>query len=330
MSETYSQSGRRAKKLVMEGLYPATITPFAPDGAIDWTALERHLRETLGARGVRGIVVNSGLGEILQLRRDERLAIIKLALRLRKEKQIIVSGVEGHDAGLVIEEGLAAKAAGAEALLVFPPFDRRAYRRLARNVSSVLGFFKAVDDRVDLPMIVFQYPPNSGCAYSVEALAAIAQLPNVVAIKAATAGDLAAYKEVWDALHAEFSVLVGVDSPPLLDMLKHGAHGALIGISAVATESWATLLDHVATGDFVSAGALFDRVCKPLMASIFENQQPKKLTSEAAATKEALVQLGQIPSAKVRFPAISPDEETKAEIRLAISEAGLLRPAVAA
>src|SRR5262249_6168657 len=159
----------------------------------------------------------------------------------------------------------------------------------------------------------FQYPPNSNCAYSVDALRAIADLPNVVAIKVATAGDIPAYNAVWDALKDQLSILVGVDSPPLLDMLKHGAHGALIGISAVVPEQWATLLDLVEKRDFAGADALFTRVCLPLMASIFENQQPKRLTSEAAATKQALVLLGRIPAAHARRPAVPADAAVRAE-----------------
>jgi 4-hydroxy-tetrahydrodipicolinate synthase len=322
-------SARAEKKLVMDGLYPATITPFKADGAVDWPALEKHLRDTFNAEGTRGIVVNSGLGEILQLRGPEKIEIIKLALRLRKPGQCVIAGVEGHNAPSVIEDGCAAKAAGAEALLVFPPFDRRAYRRLASHVPSVVQFFSALDRGIDLPMIVFQYPATTNCAYSIDALRAIADLPNVVAIKAATAGDVPAYTAVWDALHDKVSILVGVDSPPLLDMLKHGSHGALIGISAVATAQWSHLLALVKSGDLAKADALFERVCKPLMASIFENQQPKRLTSEAAATKEALVQLGCIPSATVRMPAIAADDEVKAEIREALHAAGLLALAAA-
>ncbi len=251
------------------------------------------------------------------------MAIIELALKLRRPGQLVIAGVEGHNLELVVADGLAAKQAGADALLVFPPFDRRAYRRLATNSASVRFFFEALDRRVGLPMVIFQYPPSTGCAYSVEALRTIVDLPNVVAIKMATAGDFDAYVEVWDALKNEVSILVGVDSPPLLDMLNYGAHGALIGISAVATPEWSRLLELVARGDAKDAEALFDRVCRPLMRSLFEDQRPVRLTSEAAAMKEALFQLGEIASSAVRAPAIVPDEAVRHEIRESLQNAGL-------
>jgi dihydrodipicolinate synthase/N-acetylneuraminate lyase len=109
-------------------------------------------------------------------------------------------------------------------------------------------------------------------------------------------------------------------------MLRHGAHGALIGISAIMPQVWADLLCYVKEGDRSAADALYDRICKPLMASVFENQQPKRLVAESAATKEALVQLGRIPSARVRPLAMDVDEATRSVIHASLVAAGLVKP----
>lgn len=307
-----------------QGLLPATVTPFAADLSVDYAALESHFREMAGVAGVSGIVVNSGIGELLQLTPSECDAIIRLALRVRRPDQRIVAGIDGRGAAECIEAGLRARAAGADALLVLPPFDKRPYRRLAAHPPTVHHVFAELGQAVGLPMIVFQYPPNSGCAYPVEVLRAIAEIKNVVAVKVATMGDMKAYGEVWDALKDQLSILVGVDSPPLIDMLRHGAHGALIGISAILPQVWADILDHVNKGDRGAADALYEKICKPLMASVFENQQPTRLVAESAATKEALVQLGRIPSARVRPPAMDVDAATRAVIRAALIDAGLV------
>ncbi len=112
-------------------------------------------------------------------------------------------------------------------------------------------------------------------------------------------------------------------------MLEHGSQGALIGISAIVPSLWVDLLDKVERGDRAGAHALFDKACRPLMSSVFENQQPVRRTSEVAATKEALVQLGEISSSRVRPPAIGVSPEVRAEIRAALASAELL-PATAA
>lgn len=316
-------TGPSRKKLVLRGLYPATVTTFNEDYSIDYRSLEHHLGAVANSHGVEGIVVNGGVAELLQLTLEEQKKIVELARQIVKPGQLVIAGVEGRSAKAVIEAGINVKEAGADALLVMPPFDVRAYRRLASDEASVVEFFSELDQGIDLPMIIFQYPPLTGVAYPVPVLAKVAEITNVVGVKAASAR-AEVYAELWDALNDKLSVLAAVDSPPLYDMLMHGSHGALIGISAVVPEKWAQLLRFTEAKDAEKATALFDKVCRPLMASIFENQQPVRLTNEASAMKEALVHLGQIPHSRVRPPAIAVDDKASAEIRESLVQAGLL------
>lgn len=314
---------RDDKPMVLSGLMPATVTPFDENLEVDYLCLEKHLQETLAPEGVTGVVVNAGLAEILQLKFDEQLRILELTKRLLKPGQLLVTGLTGLSAQEMVEKGLKLKAAGAQAFLVFPPFDIRAYRKLFQHLPSVTRFYAQLDRELDTPLIVFAYPPQSGSSYTLESLKAIAKIPNVVAIKAAS-GTLPTYQEIWDALHDELSILVALDSPPLLDMLLHGSHGALIGISAIATKKWAELLALVNQKEIKKANELFDKVCRPLMASVFENQQPKRPTSEASSVKEALRQMGQLQNALVRPPAVPVDEEVVREIEESLKVSGLI------
>lgn len=327
--ETARRIKLQARPLVMQGLFPATVTPFTSSLAIDFRALENHFREMANTPGVSGIVVNSGIGERIQLTLDECDLCIALALRVRRPDQVIVAGIDGRSTIDYVNAGQRARAAGAQALLVMPPFDARPYRRMASHAPTVHAFFATLDREVGLPMVVFQYPPNSGCAYPNAVLRALCGIPNVVAVKVATMGDMQAYAEVWDAFKDDLAVLAGVDSPPLIDMLRYGAHGALIGISAILPHVWADLLRLIDEDARDAADRLYDRVCRPLMASVFENQQPKRLSSEIAATKEALAMLGRIPNALVRPFALGADNAARAEIHAALLGAGLLPSAAA-
>ena len=267
--------------------------------------------------------MNAGLGEILQLTAEEKTHVIKTAREVSSRDQLVIAGIEGHSTAEAVRDGLNAKQAGADALLVLPPFDVRAYRRLSRHADSVYRFFEVLDCEIDLPLIVFQYPDTSGCAYSVESLLAVASLRNIVAIKAAS-GTVTRYVELWNRLHDKLSILAAVDSPPLLGMLLHGAHGALIGISVIGTRHWVRLVDAVAHDDVGVARRVYNKVCIPLMEAVFENQEPKSATSEVACVKEALVQMGQIPSSLVRPPAVDTTERHREAIRAALHAAGLL------
>ncbi len=310
------------KALVLRGLYPATITPFKADLSVDYDALRRHLSETAQTPGVKGLAVNAGLAEILQLSDEEKKKILALARSVMMPGQILISGIEGRGPA-AITDGLLAKAAGADALLVLPPFDVRPYRRLAQDPDSVYGFFKMLDEQVDLPMIIFQYPDPSGCAYSIPALVKAATLKNVVGLKAAC-GTVTRYVQLWEALHDKISVLAALDSPPLLGMILHGVHGALIGIGVINTPKWVELIAAAMDNDAATATQIHRDFCIPIMNGVFENQEPSSPTSEVACVKEALVQLGQIPNSLVRPPAVNVTDLHRAHVKHALIAAGLL------
>lgn len=314
---------RDTRSLQMQGLYPATLTPFNERLEIDLPALRAHLEEVAGTPGVQGIVVNAGLGEMLQLSLEEQVQVLHEARRILRPGQLLVTGLGVNCAQRGIEQARVLAQAGAQALLVFPPFDVRAYRRLIGHAPAVKGFFQALADGAGLPMIIFQYGPQSGCAYPVEVLEALADIPEVVAVKA-TSGSLEAYRPLWDALHRRLSVLAAVDGPPLVDMLEYGAHGALVGISTIGTRLWVDLVQAAAAGDHGRTRAIFQRQCAPIMRWVWENHQPTRISSEVAATKEALVQMGLMPSSRVRPPAIGVDDAVRAEIARGLREAGLL------
>ena len=310
------------KSLVLRGLYPATITPFKADLSVDYDALRRHLSETAQTPGVKGLAVNAGLAEILQLSDEEKKKILALARSVMLPGQLLISGIEGRGPA-AITDGLLAKAAGADALLVLPPFDVRPYRRLAQDPDSVYGFFKMLDEQVDLPMIIFQYPDPSGCAYSIPALVKAATLKNVVGLKAAC-GTVTRYVQLWEALHDKISVLAALDSPPLLGMILHGVHGALIGIGVINTPKWVELIAAAMDNDAATATRIHRDFCIPIMDGVFENQEPSSPTSEVACVKEALVQLGQIPNSLVRHPAVNVTDLHRAHVKHALIAAGLL------
>jgi 4-hydroxy-tetrahydrodipicolinate synthase len=316
------------KRLVLRGLFPATITPFREDFSVDFDALRRHLRESADVDGVSGIVVNAGLGEIMQLSDQEKQEIIALARQVVRPGQLVIAGIEGRGAAQAVRDGRIAKEAGTDAFLVLPPFDVRPYRRLARHVDSVYRFFATLDRELDHPMIIFQYPDSSGCAYSVEALVAVSSLRNVVAVKAAC-GTVTRYVQLWEPLHDKVSVLAALDSPPLLGILLHGTHGALIGISVIGTKRWSELVQAAMNNDAAAASRIHREFCIPLMDGVFENQEPSSPTSEVASVKEALVQLGQIPSSRVRPPAVGVTAEHRAHVARALLASGLIKEAKA-
>jgi 4-hydroxy-tetrahydrodipicolinate synthase len=312
----------------IRGLISATVTPFNADGSINQKNLEQHIARVGSTKGLYGVAVNGHAGEILTLSTEEAAGVVATARKVVPKDKKVVAGIHGQSISHLVREGLAAKAAGADALLVLPMFDVRPYRHLAHNPDAVYTVFERMDREVDLPMIVFQYPDATGCAYSPAALARIAPLKNVVGIKAASVTPTK-YAEVHDAVTAavgdKVAVMAACDAPGLLGMLLYKAPGALLGISVVGTEKWVELVHEAIDGSAQKANEIHNNFCAPLMNSIYEYQLQRTPISSTSSNKEALVQLGELQSSWVRPPAISATAAKKEEIRAGLVKAGLLK-----
>jgi 4-hydroxy-tetrahydrodipicolinate synthase len=307
----------------IRGLIPATVTPFTADGAVDYANLAQHFARVASATGLFGLCVNGHAGEVLALTSEERRKIVATARKTVRADLKIIAGIASHSLEGLVQEGMGARDAGADMLLVFPLFDVRPYRHLARNPDAVYSVFARLDREVGIPISVFQYPDTAGCPYSLEALQRIAELPNVVAMKAAT-GSPTKYAEIHDALHDRIAVLAECDAPSLLGMLLHNAPGALVGISVVGTQRWSDLVREATTGSAQLAKEIHNEFAVPLMDAIYEYQLHRTSIAPPSANKEALVQLGELRSSRVRPPAIAVDAAKKDAIRAALQKAGLL------
>lgn len=307
----------------IRGLIPATVTPFSGDGSIDYKSLADHVARVGSATGLYGVCVNGHAGEVLTLSSEERKSVVAASRKALPRQLKLIAGIESHSLEDLVQQGLNARQAGADMLLVLPLFDVRPYRHLAHNPDAVFSVFQRLDREVGLPMIVFQYPEAAGCAYSLGALSRIAGLPNVVAIKAAT-GSPTKYAEIHDALHDRLSILVACDAPSLLGMLLHDAPGALLGISAVGTQHWSDLVREATSGSAQKAKEIHNAFAIPLMDALYEYQLHRTSIAPPSSNKEALVQLGELNSSWVRPPAVSVDNAKQEAIRFALSKAGLL------
>ena len=307
----------------IRGLIPATLTPFTKDNQVDLAALASHVQRVASASGLFGIAVNGHAGEVLALSSEERESVVRAARAALPRQLKLIAGIESHSIDGLVREGVRAKQAGADMLLVIPPFDIRIFRHLAHDAEASFSVFERLEREVGLQMIVFQYPEAAGCAYSIDALRRIVELPSVVAIKA-SAGSTTKYAELHDALGRRAALLAASDAPSLLGMLLHDAPGALIGISVVGTQQWSDLVREATSGSAQIAKELHNSFAVPLMRAIFEYHLHRTPTCPFGATKEALVQLGEFSSAWVRPPGVNVAEAKRGEIRAALLQVGLL------
>src|SRR5262245_60736373 len=301
------------------GCIPANLLPFTADLQIDVAAYQQHLRWLADTKGVTAIVANGHAAEVSSLSREERQRALALALEEVGDRLPIIAGVYADGTQEAITFARDAKAAGAQGLLVFPPTIFMWGAQLKPDM--VLRHFSVLADGVDLPLIVFEYPPASGIGYAPETLAALCKIPSVVAVKD-WSNDIVSYERNLRALRVSGRPVAMLSSftMSLMASFLLGADGCISGMGSVAADLQAELLAACRAGDLERAGRVNDRLA-PLVSVFYA----PPFVDMHNRMKEALALLGRIPAAHVRPPLTPVSDEERHRIRLALREAGLTR-----
>jgi 4-hydroxy-tetrahydrodipicolinate synthase len=183
----------------------------------------------------------------------------------------------------------------------------------------VLRHFSMLADGVDLPLIVFEYPPASGIGYSPEMLGELCKIPMVVGVKD-WSNDIVAYEKNLRALRASGRPVAMLSSFTMSLMASFclGADGCISGMGSVAADLQAELLAAVKADDLAGAQRINERLT-PLVNVFYA----PPFVDMHNRMKEALALLGRIPAAHVRPPLTPVSDDERHRIRLALRTAGL-------
>jgi 4-hydroxy-tetrahydrodipicolinate synthase len=304
--------------LRFSGCMPANLLPFTADLQIDEPAYRKHIRWLADAKGVTGIVANGHAAEVSSLTREERKRALAIALDEVAGKVPVIAGVYSDGTLEAVQFGRDAKAAGAAGLLVFPPTIFMWGAQVKPDM--VLRHFQSLADGVDLPLIVFEYPPASGIGYSPETLGELCKIPSVVGVKD-WSNDIVAYERNLRALRSSGRPVAMLSSftMSLMASFLLGADGCISGMGSVAADLQAALFAAVQARDLIEANRINERLT-PLVNVFYA----PPFVDMHNRMKEALALLGHIPAAHVRPPLTPVSDDERHRIRLALRAAGLL------
>jgi 4-hydroxy-tetrahydrodipicolinate synthase len=304
-------------ELDLRGIIPAIVTPMTTDGELDLAGLRRYV-EWLVEQGPIALAVNVDTGEGPHLTESERRQTIETVADAARGRCRVVAGVGGPSTAQAVANARAARAAGADALLVFPV---AAFLGQPLNPDVPYRYHAAIAGAVDLPLILFQLQPAlSGVLYSTEVLHRLIEIPTVLAIKEASF-DAMRFLQVRAALESasrRITLLTGNDNF-IFESFVLGAEGALLGFSTLGTREHVGMLGALRRDDLAEARELGARL-QALADVIFA----APVTDYRARTKEALVMLGVIDSAAVRPPLLPLAGAERDVVRRALQRAGFL------
>ncbi len=155
-------------------------TPFKPDGALD-TDTAARLATRLVDGGCDGLVISGTTGESPTTTDTEKSQLLRAVIEAVGDRARIIAGVGTYDTAHSVHLAKAAAAEGAHGLLVVTPYYSRPPQ------SGLVAHFTTVADATDLPVILYDIPPRSVVPISWDTMRAVAEHPNIVAVKDAKA-----------------------------------------------------------------------------------------------------------------------------------------------
>ncbi len=288
-----------------KGSITALITPFK-DGKVDERAFQRLVEWQID-QGTHGLVPCGTTGESPTLTHDEHRRVVELCVEAAAGRVPVIAGTGSNSTAEAVELTRHAKSAGADAVLVVTPY----YNKPTQE--GLYQHFKAINDSADVPIVVYNIPGRSVIDLSVETMARLFKLANIVGVKDATA-NMARASLQRAALGTEFVQLSGEDATAL-GFMAHGGQGCISVTANVAPALCSEFQLACLAGNFHRALQLQDRLM-PLHDALFVESNPGPV--KYAASKLGLC------SADTRLPLAPLAPASRKRVEDALSAVGLV------
>ena len=292
-------------KTSFRGSFTALVTPFN-NGSVDEKAF-RGLVDWQIAEGTNGLVPVGTTGESPTLSHEEHNEVVEWCVEQAKGRVPVVAGAGSNSTKEAIALAHHAEEAGADAVLVVTPY----YNKPTQE--GLYQHFKAINDAIGIPIIIYNIPPRSVIDMSVETMQRLFELKNIAGVKDATA-NMMRLSQQRAAMGPDFNQLSGEDGTAL-GFNAHGGHGCISVTSNVAPRLCSEFQASCLKGDYAGALKLQDKLM-PLHTALFIETSP-------APVKYALSLLGKCADT-VRLPMVPIADKTRAAVREAMVHAGLI------
>jgi len=295
-------------KVALKGWMTALVTPFK-DGLVDEGAFRKLVNWQI-QQGIHGLVPVGTTGESPTLSHDEHKRVVEMCLAEAKGRVPVIAGAGSNNTAEAVALARHAEKAGADAVLIVSPYYNKP------NQEGVFRHFKAINDAIGIPIIMYNIPPRSVIDINVDTMKRLYELKNIVGVKDAC-GDLSRIARQRMVLGPDFIQLSGDDATAIMT-LSNGAHGCISVVSNIAPKLCSQLQNAWNEGDPKKALKIQDKLT-PLHFATF-------LEAGVTGAKYGLSQLGKM-SEEVRLPLVPMVESNKAKLRDAMAFAGLLKDA---
>ena len=293
---------------MFKGSNVALVTPFKGNSLDEETYIKiinYHLEN-----GTNGLVPAGTTGESPTLSHKEHEKVIELCIKEAKGKIPVIAGTGSNSTTEAISLTEHAEKAGADGALIVTPY----YNKPTQE--GLYQHYKAINDKCGIPIIIYNIPGRSVIDMTVDTMARLFELKNIVGVKDAT-GDLNRVDETFKKIGNEFIQLTGEDGLAY-EYNKRGGVGCISVTANIAPKMCSDMQKFSKSEDKdeqKKAGEI-DKKLQPVHKSLFIESNPSPV-------KYAAKLIG-LCDDNVRLPLVTVLDETKAEVKKALISAELI------
>ena len=293
---------------MFKGSNVALITPFKNNG-LDEEAYIKLIHFHID-KGTNGLVPAGTTGESPTLNHDEHQRVIDLCIKESNGKIPVIAGTGSNSTEEAISLTTHAEKAGANGALIVTPY----YNKPTQE--GLYQHYKAINDKCGIPIIIYNIPGRSVIDMSVDTMARLYELKNIVGVKDAT-GDLDRVNQTLEKMGKEFIQLTGNDDNAF-EFNKRGGVGTISVTANIAPKLCSDFQKFSKSEndkEIIEAERL-DTILQPVHHSMFVESNPSPV-------KYAANLLG-LCDDNVRLPLVKVTDKTKEIVKKALQSAKLI------
>jgi 1-pyrroline-4-hydroxy-2-carboxylate deaminase len=203
------------------GVYPALLTPFTKEDALDIPLFNINLHAQLDA-GVDGIILCGSLGEASTLLQEEKIRLLVNTVEQVNTKVPVIMNIAEQSTTVAVKAAQDAEENGADGLMLLPPL------RYSADERETVMFFRTVAENTKLPILLYNNPVDYKIMITLDMFEQLADLENIQSVKESTR-DISNITRMINRFGDRFKILCGVDTLAY-ESLCAGAHGLVAGL----------------------------------------------------------------------------------------------------
>ena len=293
---------------MFKGSNVALMTPFK-NNKLDVEAYIKLIHFQIN-NGTNGLIPAGTTGESPTLSHEEHQKVIELCIQESKGKNPIIAGTGSNSTEEAISLTTHAEKVGANAALIVTPY----YNKPTQE--GLYQHYKAINDKIGIPIIIYNIPSRSVIDMTVDTMARLFELKNIVGVKDAT-GDLERVTQQKNKMGKDFIQLTG-NYDNALEFNRRGGVGAISVTANIAPKLCANFQKFsISENENEKKEAeKLDKILQPIHSAIFIESNPSPVKYAAKLLK--------ICEDDVRLPLVKITETTKDSVKKALLSANLL------